>query len=119
MGIMQALVSIIECDENNRLKCIISGDHKFLFLHRDHLIFENILKEKNKCIEQMYLELHYVYSQIVSVVTLLIINKIFKTHHNYDLRNKLSGTEKLLTNIVKQSKNDYGMLLSCVNCYLC
>jgi hypothetical protein len=117
MGIMQALVSIIECDKNNRLKYIISGDHKFLFLHRDHLIFVNISKEKNKCIEQMYLELHYVYSQVVSVVTLSIINKIFKTHHNYDLRNKLSGTEKLLTNIVKRSKNDYGMLLSCVNCY--
>ena len=117
MGIMQALVSIIECDKNNHLRYITAGEHKFLFYHRDHLIFVNISKEKNKRIEQLYLELQYVYSQVVSVVTLSIINKIFKTHHNYDLRNKLSGTEKLLTNIIKRAKNDYGMLLSCVNCY--
>jgi hypothetical protein len=117
MGLMQALVSIVECDKGNHLKYITAGEHKFLFLHRDHLIFVNISKEKNKHIEQLYLELQYVYSQVVSVVTLSVINKIFKTHHNYDLRNKLSGTEKLLTNIIQRSKTDYGMLLSCVNCY--
>ncbi len=27
------------------------------------------------------------------------------------------GTEKLLSNIIKRLKNDYGMLLSCVNCH--
>lgn len=46
-----------------------------------------------------------------------MIEKIFSRHSNYDLRNKLSGTEKLLTNIVNRLKNDYGMLLNCVNSY--
>lgn len=117
MGLMQALNSVIECDKNNRLKYIIAGEHKFLFMHKDHLIFVNVSKEKNKCVEQLYLELQYIYYQIISVITLSLINKIFKTHHNYDLRNKLTGTEKLLDNIIKHMKNDYGMLLSCVSCY--
>lgn len=45
------------------------------------------------------------------------MEKIFTKHHNYDLRNKLSGTEKLLTNIINRFRNDYGMLLNCVNSY--
>ena len=50
-------------------------------------------------------------------MTLSLIEKIFSKHHNYDLRNKLTGTEKLLTNIILRLKNDYGMLLNCVNSY--
>ncbi len=92
MGLMQALVSIIECDNNNKLKYFVSGQHKFVFLHKDHLIYVNVSKEPNKCIEQLCLELNYIHAQVISVVTLSLINKIFRTHHNYDLRSKLTGT---------------------------
>lgn len=115
MGLMQALVSIIECDNGNRLKYIKSGEHTIVFMHRDHLIFVSVSSEKGKCPEQLYNELNFIYSQIVSVVTLSLINRIFKTHHNYDLRNKLSGTEKLIGNLVKRVKNDHGMLLNCLS----
>jgi hypothetical protein len=114
MGLLQALVSIIECDDDNKLKCVIAGDHKFVFLHKSHLIFVCVSNEADTCVEQLEMELHYCYSQILSVVTLSFIEKIFSKHLNYDLRNKLSGTEKLLTNIVHRFNSDYGMLLNCV-----
>lgn len=117
MGLVQALISIIECDNENKLKFIIAGEHKFVFLHRTHLIFVCVSKESQKCVEQLELELDYVYNQIISVTTLTLIEKIFSRHHNYDLRNKLTGTEKLLTNIVGRFNEDYGMFLNCVNSY--
>ena len=117
MGLLQALVSIIECDNENKLKHVIAGEHKFVFLHKTHLILVCVSSDPDICIEQLQSELNYVYNQIISVVTLSLIEKIFTRHHNYDLRNKLTGTEKLLTNIVDLFKSDYGMLLNCVNSY--
>ena len=117
MGLLQALVSIIECDNENSLKHVIAGEHKIVFMHRNHLILVNVSNTPDMSIEQLELELTYCYNQILSVVTLSLITKIFSKHHNYDLRNKLTGTEKLLTNIVNRVGNDYGMLLNCVNSY--
>lgn len=117
MGLLQALVSIIECDNENKLNHVIAGDHKIAFLHKSYLIFVCVCNEPDKSIEQLQLELNYVYNQIISIVTLSLIEKIFSRHPNYDLRNKLTGTEKLVTNIIKRFNNDYGMLLNCVNSY--
>lgn len=122
MGLLQALVSIIECDTSsdgtaNNLRHVIAGDHKIVFMHRSHLILVNVSNQAEMSIEQLELELNYCYNQIISVVTLSLINKIFAKHHNYDLRNKLAGTEKLLANIVNRARNDFGMLLNCVSAY--
>ena len=117
MGLLQALVSVVECDNENKLRHVVAGDHKIVFLHRTHLILVTVSKEPEICVEQLELELNYVYNQIISVVTLSLIDKIFARHHNYDLRNKLTGTEKLLTNIIHRFEYDYGMLLNCANSY--
>lgn len=117
MGLLQALVSIVECDDNNKLRYVVAGEHKIVFLHVSHLILVCVSRELDTCVEQLEMELAYCYNQIVSVVTLSYIDKIFTRHRNYDLRNKLTGTEKLLTNIISRLKNDYGMLLNCVNSY--
>lgn len=118
MGLLQALVSVIECDDGNKLKYVVAGEHKLVFLHMSHLILVCVSNEASAtCVEQLEMELAYCYNQIVSVVTLSYIDKIFTRHRNYDLRNKLTGTEKLLTNIIARMKNDYGMLLNCVNSY--
>jgi hypothetical protein len=117
MGLIQALVSIIECDNDNKLNHVIAGEHKFVFTHQSHLILLVISNEPDITVEQLQLELNYIFNQIISVTTLSLINKIFSRHHNYDLRNKLTGTEKLLSNIVYRFKNDFGMLLNCVNSY--
>jgi hypothetical protein len=95
----------------------MAGEHKIVFMHKTHLILVNVSNEPQICVEQLELELNYCYNQILSVTTLSLINKIFSKHHNYDLRNKLSGTEKLLTNIINRVGSDYGMLLNCVNSY--
>ena len=117
MGLIQALVSIIECDNDNKLNHVIAGEHKFVFIHQSHLILLVVSNEPDITVEQLQLELNYIFNQIISVTTLSLINKIFSRHHNYDLRNKLTGTEKLLSNIVNRFKNDFGMLLNCVNSY--
>lgn len=117
MGLLQALVSIIECDNENQLNHVIAGDHKVVFLHKSHLIFVSVCNDPKKSIEQLELELNYVYNQIISIVTDSLIEKIFSRYPNYDLRNKLTGTEKLVDNIIKRFNNDYGMLLNCVNSY--
>ena len=118
MGLLQALVSIIECDNDNRLYHMLAGGHKFVFLHRAHLIFVIVSAEADTCVEHLRLQLSYAYNQVVSVCTLSLIDKIFTRHHNYDLRNKLSGTEKLLGNIVRRfDAGDYGMMLGCINSY--
>ncbi len=88
MGLLQALVSIIECDNENQLNYVIAGDHKVVFLHKSHLIFVCVSNEPDKCVEQLELELTYVYNQILSVVTLSLIEKVFARYNNYDLRNK-------------------------------
>ena len=134
MGLLQALVSIIEFDkqnssnsetdeskeaknDKNSLRHVMAGELKIVFMHRSHLILVNVSREADVCTEQLELELNYCYNQILSVCTLSLINKIFAKHHNYDLRNKLTGTEKLLTNILRRLRDDYGMLLNCVNSY--
>lgn len=117
MGLLQALVSIVECDNENKLKYVLAGDHKVVFLHKSHLIFVCVSNEVDKCVEQLELELNYVYNQILSVVTLSLVEKVFARYNNYDLRNKLTGTEKLLTNIIYRFNNDFGMLLNCVNSF--
>jgi hypothetical protein len=117
MGLIQALVSIVECENENKLLYLIAGDHKCVFLHRNHLILVCISNELDICVEHLKNELTYVYDQIVSVTTLSLIEKIFSRQNNYDLRNKLTGTEKLLKNIVERYSMDYGMLLCCMSSF--
>lgn len=77
MGLMQALISIIECDNDNRLNYVIAGEHKIVFLHRSHLILVCVSNESDKCVEQLQLELEYCYNQIISVKLVKNLNLIF------------------------------------------
>ena len=64
----------------------------------------------------LQLQLSYVYNQIISVLTLTSLNKIFKQRVNYDLRRMLTGTEKFIDNILKVMDNDTSYLLGSVRC---
>lgn len=68
MGLLQALISIIECDNDNRLNYVLAGEHKIVFLHRSHLIIVGVSNEPDKCVEQLQLEIEYCYNQIISVI---------------------------------------------------
>lgn len=73
MGLLQALISIIECDNENKLNYVVAGDHKIVFLHKTHLILVCVSSESDKCVEQLELELNYCYNQIISVISILSI----------------------------------------------
>jgi len=67
-------------------------------------------------IRHIQLQLSYVYNQILSVITLSHLNKIFTHRVNYDLRRMLSGTEKFIDSIITTMDTDTSYLLGSVRC---
>ena len=66
--------------------------------------------------EQLTLQLLYIHSQIVSVLTLTQLNRIFKQRRNYDLRRMLTGSERLITSLSANMDTDHSYFLSAVRC---
>ena len=62
MGVMQALVSFVQ-DSKDSLRSIIAGQHKFVFLVRDHLLLVGVTRGMDST-QQMLLQLMYVYNQV-------------------------------------------------------
>nr|CAG4647791.1 EOG090X03TW [Moina brachiata] len=113
-GVMQALVSVIE-DGQDAIETIISGDAKFVFLHKPPLILVAVSKIKDSII-QLQLQLEYIFNQIVSVITKAQLDRIFEQRRNYDLRRLLGGSERLLDNLGIYMDSDYSVLLGAVKC---
>nr|XP_002736504.1 PREDICTED: vacuolar fusion protein MON1 homolog A-like [Saccoglossus kowalevskii] len=114
MGVMQALLSFIQAEQNS-LKSIISGTHKFVFLLRIPLILVAV-SSKRESTQQLTVQLTYVYNQIISVLTFSQLNRIFQQRRNYDLRRLLTGTEKFIDNLLKLIDTDPSFLLQAVRC---
>ncbi|XP_033107799.1 protein SAND-like [Anneissia japonica] len=114
MGVMQALVSFISVSKNT-LRLIVAGDHKFVFMVRSPLLLVAVANSKESH-QQVYTQLTYVYNQILSVLTLTTLQKVFHQRHNYDLRRLLTGTEKFLDNLCHLMETDPCFLLSGVRC---
>ena len=86
-GVMQALVSVVE-DGEDSMETILSGDTKFVFLHKPPLILVAVSKLKDS-IQQLQLQLEYIFNQISSVITKTQLERIFEQRRNYDLRRLL------------------------------
>ncbi|KAK6176727.1 hypothetical protein SNE40_014970 [Patella caerulea] len=114
MGVMQALVSFVG-DAKDSLRCMIAGDHKFVFLVRDHLLLVGVSSGMDST-HQILLQLTYVYNQVISVLTQSTLCKIFKQRRNYDLRRMLSGAEKFFDNLINLMDSEPGLLLGAVRC---
>ncbi|CAL1532083.1 unnamed protein product [Lymnaea stagnalis] len=115
MGVMQALVSFVADSDKDNLRSIVAGDHRFVFMTRDHLTFVGVTRGKEST-QQMLLQLTYMYNQVISVLTLSTLTRIFKSHRNYDLRRTLSGAEKFFDNLLNLMDVEPGLLLSSVRC---
>ncbi|XP_005090495.1 protein SAND [Aplysia californica] len=115
MGVMQALVICTHDFQKDTLRSIVAGDHKFVFMCRDHLTFIGITRGREST-QQMLLQLTYMYNQVISVLTLSTLTRIFKQHRNYDLRRPLSGAEKFFDNLLNLMDVEPGLLLSSVRC---
>lgn len=114
VGLMQALVSVVQARQD-ALRCIIVGRHKFVFLVREHLILVGVVSSHESS-QQMLLQLNYVYSQLLSVLTHSQLVRIFKHRRNYDLRRMLTGAEKFFGNLLDLMDHDPSFLLGAVRC---
>ena len=115
MGLMQALVSFVSNSENDIIRCIVAGNHRYVFLIREHLILVGVSQGPDSA-HQLLLQLSYVYNQIISVLTLSQLSKIFRQRRNFDLRRLLSGAEKFIDNLLNMMDSEPGFLLGAVRC---
>jgi len=67
-------------------------------------------------VRHLHIQLNYVYNQILCVLTLTSLNKIFKDRVNFDLRRMLSGTEKFIDNLLNVIDRDPSYILGAVRC---
>ncbi|XP_013780978.1 vacuolar fusion protein MON1 homolog A-like [Limulus polyphemus] len=114
MGVMQALVSIVQ-DNGDVIRSIHAGDHKFVFLVRLPLILVAVANT-NASAPQLVVQLNCVYNLILSVLTSTQLCSIFEQRRNYDLRRLLGGAEKFLDNLVDTMDSDPSFLLVAVRC---
>ncbi|XP_045507170.1 protein SAND [Colias croceus] len=114
-GVIQALVSVVEDQNHDILRSLITKDCKAVFLVKGPLILVAISKS-NESETQLVLQLTYAFNQIVSVLTLTQLNRIFEQRRNYDLRRLLSGAERLIDNLLIFMEKDPAFLLGAVRC---
>ena len=112
---MQALTSFVQDSGGDIIRSIIAGDHKFVFLVREHLILVCVSRTTDST-QQLLIQLSYLYNQILSVLTLSSLRKIFKQRRNYDLRRQLSGSEKFLDSLLNMMDTEPGHLIGAVRC---
>lgn len=114
MGVMMALVSFVEA-EKNIIRSIHADGCKVVFLTKSPLVLVGV-SHTCQSEKELLRELHYIYYQIVSLLTLTQLNHIFQHKQNYDLRRLLAGSEYLTDNLLHRLDRDPGLLLSAVTC---
>ncbi|KAL0978629.1 hypothetical protein UPYG_G00173060 [Umbra pygmaea] len=114
MGVMMALVSVVEADKNI-IRSIHADGYKVVFLRKSPLVLVGVSRTCQSD-RQLSRELQYIYYQIVSLLTLTQLNHIFQHKQNYDLRRLLAGSEHLTDNLLRLLDRDPGLLLSAVTC---
>ena len=115
MGVMQVMVSVVADRSRDHLRCIKAGQHKFVFLVRDHIYLVAAVRSYES-VPQILLQLTYVYNQIVSILTLSQLQRIFQKRTNYDLRRLLTGAEKFFDGLINLMDSDPSFLLGAVRC---
>ena len=113
-GLMQALVSFV-ADSGDTIRSIRAADTNIVFLVKSPLILVGVSKAGLQS-AQITVQLLYIHSQIVSVLTLNQLNRIFEQRRNYDLRKMLSGSERLMTSLSHSMDTDHSYFLSAVRC---
>ncbi|CAH2058207.1 unnamed protein product, partial [Iphiclides podalirius] len=114
-GVIQALVSVVEDQNQDILRSISTKDCKAVFLVKGPLILVAVSKS-NESETQLVMQLTYAFNQIVSVLTLTQLNRIFEQRRNYDLRRLLAGAERLIDNLLIFMEKDPAFLLGAVRC---
>ncbi|VVD06029.1 unnamed protein product, partial [Leptidea sinapis] len=114
-GVIQALVSVVEEQKHDILRSMSTADCKAVFMVKGPLILVAVSKS-NESENQLVLQLTYAFNQIVSILTLTQLNRIFEQRRNYDLRRLLAGAERLIDNLFIFMEKDPAFLLGAVRC---
>ncbi|NXC19249.1 MON1A protein, partial [Corythaeola cristata] len=115
MGVMMALVSFLEA-EKNAIRSIHAADgYKVVFIRRSPLVLVAVARTRQSEQEIAH-ELHYIYYQILSLLTWTQLNHIFQQKQNYDLRRLLAGSERITDNLLDLMAHDPSFLMGAVRC---
>ncbi|XP_062401206.1 vacuolar fusion protein MON1 homolog A isoform X3 [Sardina pilchardus] len=114
MGVMMALVSFIEASKN-AIRSIQGDGYRVVFLRKSPLVLVGV-SQGSQSDAALLRELQYVYFQIVSLLTLAQLQRLFQSKQNYDLRRLLSGSEHLTASLLRLLERDPGPTLSAVTC---
>ncbi|XP_048878508.1 vacuolar fusion protein MON1 homolog A [Brienomyrus brachyistius] len=114
MGVMMALVSFVEA-EKDIIRSIHGDGYKVVFLRKSPLVLVGVARNRQSE-RELSRELHYIYYQIISLLTLTQLNHVFRHKQNYDLRRLLAGSEHLTDSLLRHLDRDPGFLLSAVTC---
>lgn len=63
-----------------------------------------------------FLNSRYVFNQIVSILTLSTLTRIYEQRRNYDLRRMLAGSERLIDHLLHFMEQEPSFLLGAVKC---
>ncbi|XP_067002562.1 vacuolar fusion protein MON1 homolog [Anabrus simplex] len=113
-GVMQALVSFVQANQDT-IRSIHAGNTKFVFLLKGPIILVSVSRG-TESVSQLVLQLTYVYSQIVSVLTSTQLTRIFEQRRNYDLRRLLAGAERLIDHLLNFMEREPAFFLGAVKC---
>ncbi|XP_077294015.1 vacuolar fusion protein MON1 homolog [Arctopsyche grandis] len=114
-GVIQALVSVVNNSAMDTIRSIHTPSCLVVFLIKGPLILAAVSKLTDSE-TQLVLQLTYVFNQIVSVLTLTQLTRIFEQRRNYDLRRLLSGAERLIDHLLNFMEKDPSFLLGAVRC---
>ncbi|KAF9291762.1 Vacuolar fusion protein mon1b [Mortierella antarctica] len=114
MGVIQALISFF-ADNDDSLRCINAGQHKFVFLLKPPLYLVCVSRS-GESESQLRDQLGYLYSQIISVLTHSQMTRIFEQRNNFDLRGLIGGTEIFLDSLGKLMNTYPGFMLGAIQC---
>ncbi len=95
----------------DKLRVMIAGNYKFVFLYRERVILLCITRT-NETFTQIQRQLEYAYIQMVSVVSGKL-NNLLKLDPKLEVRNYLAGTELLLSDLIDDSSRSISHILSC------
>ncbi|ORY06185.1 DUF254-domain-containing protein [Basidiobolus meristosporus CBS 931.73] len=113
MGVIQAIVSFF-VDTGDSIRSITAGEHKFVFLLKNPLYLLAVTKT-GEPESHIQTQLMYLYNQVLSIVTVTQLTRIFEQRVNFDLRHLLSGTESFLDSLCREVTYDPSITLGAVH----
>ncbi|KAI0300286.1 trafficking protein Mon1-domain-containing protein [Russula brevipes] len=114
MGIMQALISVF-LDDGDKLRCINAGSTRINIIMRPPLYYACVSSwGEPESVTRSHLE--YLHLQVLSVVTVTQLRRIFERRTNFDLGRLLSGSEILIHLLLDRVENDLAMGTSSLHC---